>query len=467
MIDEDKGRDSCGVVGIYGDPNAAMHVYHALYTLQHRGQESAGIVSSDGKRIQSKKGLGLLTDVFSDGSLKTLPGHISVGHVRYSTTGSGRVQNIQPLIIEHMDGMIVVAHNGNLVNARTLRRAYQERGSIFQTSTDSEIVAHLLADPCRRNRSDHYASALGMLKGAFSFVLMTKNELVAARDPQGFRPLCMGKLGDAIIFASETCALDILDAEYIRDVEPGEVITVNESGIHSEFFAQGNAHAHCIFEHIYFARPDSNIFDHNVHHVRMDLGRRLAKDNPVDADVVISVPDSGNSAALGYSQESGIPLDHGFIRNHYIGRTFIMPTQSGRDFSVDVKLNVVKEVVQGKRVVVVDDSLIRGTTSKTRIKLLRKAGAKEVHLRISCPPTRHPCYFGIDFPTKGELIAANKSVDEIAKFLEADSLAYQSLDGLLACVNHPEGYCTACFNGKYPIEIEDKMEDKLALEENC
>jgi len=461
---EDKAKESCGVVGIYGDPNAALKVYHALYTLQHRGQESAGIVVSDGKKIQSKKGLGLITDVFDDDDLNRLPGHIGVGHVRYSTTGSGRVQNIQPLIMEHIDGLVVVAHNGNLVNARTLRRQYQESGSIFQTSTDSEIVAHLLADPCRRNRADRFESALGILKGAFSFVLMTEKKLIAARDPQGFRPLCMGKMGDALVFVSETCALDILGAEYIRDVNPGEVITVDENGMKSTSFANGNKHAHCIFEHIYFARPDSVIFGQNVHMVRMALGRRLAQDCPVDADVVIAVPDSGNSSALGFSLESGIPLDHGYIRNHYIGRTFIMPTQENRSSGVEIKLNVVKEVVRGKRVVVVDDSIIRGTTSKNRVRLLRQAGAKEVHLRISCPPTLNPCYFGIDFPTTTELIAAGKNWDEIAAHLGADSLGYQSIEGMLSCMDKPEGYCTACFSGKYPVEIEDRMENKFDME---
>jgi len=461
---EDKAKESCGVVGIFGDPNAALKVYHALYTLQHRGQESVGIVVSDGRKIQSKKGLGLLTDVFKDEYLNRLPGHIGVGHVRYSTTGSGRVQNIQPLIMEHLDGLIVVAHNGNLVNARTLRRQYQESGSIFQTSTDSEIVAHLLADPCRRNRADRFESALGMLKGAFSFVLMTETKLIAARDPQGFRPLCMGKMGDALVFVSETCALDILGAEYIRDVNPGEVITVDENGMKSTQFANGCKHAHCIFEHIYFARPDSVIFGQNVHMVRMALGRRLAQDCPVDADVVIAVPDSGNSSALGFALESGIPLDHGYIRNHYIGRTFIMPTQENRSSGVEIKLNVVKEVVRGKRVVVVDDSIIRGTTSKNRVRLLRQAGAKEVHLRISCPPTLHPCYFGIDFPTTKELVAAGKTWDEIAAHLGADSLGYQSIEGLLSCVNKPEGYCNACFSGNYPVEVEDRMENKFDME---
>jgi len=458
-------KEYCGLIGIWGDACAAARVYMGLYSLQHRGQESAGIVASDGRTLHSRKGPGLVTDVFKQGDFGALAGNSAIGHVRYSTTGSGRIQNIQPLVVEQIDGLLAVAHNGNLVNARTLRREYEERGAIFQTSTDSEIIVHLLANPEHRRLENSLPHCLGHLKGAFCFLFLTKDRLMAARDPYGFRPLCIGRYGDTTVIASETCALDIVNADYVRDVQPGELVVVDENGLCSETFGENATGrlSQCIFEHVYFARPDSNVFGENVHGVRVALGRKLAEERPADADVVIAVPDSGRSAAMGYSQVSGIPFDRGFIRNHYVGRTFIMPATDARQSGVEIKLNLVKDVVRGKRVVVVDDSIIRGTTSKGRLHQLRRAGAKEVHFRISCPPTRCPCYYGIDFPTDRELIAASKSVDEIAEFLEVDSLGYLSLDGLLSSVSDPQSYCTACFSGEYPVPPHEEM-DKHALE---
>ncbi len=467
MVLKRQAREYCGLIGIWGDPDAALKAYLALYAIQHRGQESAGIVVSDGQSVRSKKGLGLLTEVIQEKDIVDLPGHIAVGHVRYSTTGSKRIQNIQPLIIEYLDGLVTVAHNGNLTNARTIRREYEEKGAIFQTSTDSEVVAHLLADPKYRGSPNQLEECLAQLQGAFSFLIMTRDKLIAARDPYGFRPLCMGKIGDAIVVASETCALDLLHAEYIRDVDPGEVLIIGGEGISSHTFATApnGRRAQCIFEHVYFARPDSMIFGQNVHEVRTALGCRLAEEHPVEADVVFAVPDSGRSAAIGYARKSGIPYDRGFIRNHYVGRTFILPDQDARWSGVQIKLNVVKSVVNGKRVVVVDDSIIRGTTCKGRIDEIRRAGAREVHLRISCPPTRHPCFYGIDFPERSQLIAAAKSVEEIRQHAKVDSLGYLSLEGLLSAVSEPEAYCTACFSGEYPTPVDEDM-SKLALERN-
>ncbi|MFW5798962.1 MAG: amidophosphoribosyltransferase, partial [Planctomycetota bacterium] len=436
MSDNDKARHFCGLMGLYGAEDAAVKVYMGLYSLQHRGQESAGIVVSDGKSIQSHKGPGLVGDVFQKGVFDKLPGHLAIGHVRYSTTGSGRIQNIQPLVVELMDGLLAVGHNGNLVNARQLREHFQQRGAIFQTSTDSEIIVHMLSDPEYRRSPSPLAKGLSQLQGAFCFLFLTKDKLIAARDPWGFRPLCLGKLGEAWVVCSETCALDLIRAEYVRDVEPGEIVIIDAHGLHSEHFGHNdNGHvSQCIFEHVYFARPDSNIFGENVHHVRRLLGRRLAEEHPADADLVIAVPDSGRSAAMGYAEASGLPLERGFVRNHYVGRTFIMPGQESRTAGVDIKLNAIKDVVDGKRLVVVDDSIIRGTTSRGRLELLRRAGAREIHLRISCPPTRHPCFYGIDFQTQRGLIAAGREVDEICRMLELDSLGYLSHDGLLSGV---------------------------------
>ena len=445
---------------------AAEHAYMGLYALQHRGQESAGIVASDGRRIQSKKGLGLLSEAIKPTELAELAGHMAVGHVRYSTTGAKRVQNIQPLVIEYSRGVVAIAHNGNLTNARTLRRLYQSGGSIFQTSTDSEIIVHLLADPQYADAGDPLGQVLSQVRGAYSLLVMDASGLVAARDPYGFRPLSLGELEGGYVVASETCAFDLLDARFLRDVEPGEIVAFGERGLSSRHFApRGRSRlAHCIFEYIYFARPDSVVFGETVHNVRVRLGENLASTCPVEADIVFPVPDSGNSAALGYSHRSGIPLDSGFVRNHYVGRTFITPAKESRDSEVKIKLNVVRDIVEGKRVVVVDDSIVRGTTCRARIHSLRQAGATEVHLRISAPPIRFPCFYGIDFPHADELIAAEKSVEDIRQFLGVDSLGYQTIEGLIASVpGSKDSYCLACFTGEYPVEVKENM-DKHAME---
>jgi amidophosphoribosyltransferase len=415
--------------------------------------------------VKSAKGIGLVSDVFSQETLRGLVGHLGIGHVRYSTTGSPRIQNVQPLVVECSDGIWAIAHNGNLVNARALRQMYQEAGAIFQTSTDSEVLVHLLADPMCRTRPRRVARALGELKGSFAFVLMTKDCVMAARDPLGFKPLSIGRLGEGYVFASETCALKQVGAEYLRDVEPGELVVVDATGLHRSWFVEEERprFSQCVFEHVYFARPDSLVFGQSVHAVRMKLGMRLAVEHPVEADLVTAVPDSGNSAALGFSRQSGIPLDFGFMRNHYVGRTFIMPEADQRARSVDMKLAVVADVVRGKRVVVVDDSIIRGTTSRRRVCALREAGAKEIHLRISCPPTMHPCFFGIDFATKEELIASSRSIDEICRYTGADSLGYLSIEGLLSPFPDASHYCTACFSGNYPVDVS-RMKGKEALE---
>ncbi len=451
-------REECGIIGLYGVEHAARQAHLGLYALQHRGQESAGIVASDGEGIQSAKGLGLLAEAIEASALADLPGHIAIGHVRYSTTGARRVQNIQPLVIEYAGGIVAVAHNGNLTNARALRRRYEQKGSIFQTSTDSEVFVHLLADPEHLGAPDPLKEVLRHVRGAYSLVLLTATQLIAARDPHGFRPLCLGRLDGGYVVASETCALDLLGARFEREVQPGEVIFVDEGGLRVETFAEPRRGARCVFEYIYFARPDSVIFGETVHNVRVRLGENLAKGAPADGDIVVSVPDSGNSAALGYSRRSGIPLDIGFVRNHYIGRTFITPAEEARASSVRIKLNVVRDVVRGKRLVVVDDSIVRGTTSRARMATLREAGAREVHLRVSAPPIRRPCFYGIDFQHPDELIARDHSVEEIARFIGVDTLGYQSIEGLIDAVpGGPEDYCCACFTGEYPVELTEAM----------
>ena len=462
---QEKPRHYCGIFGVFGVKDPARIMHQGLFSLQHRGQEGTGMVVSNGTQVRSVKGMGLVQELVARKEFLDLQGHLGIGHVRYSTTGAPRPQNVQPLVVECIDGIWAIAHNGNLTNASQLRRSYQEAGAIFQTSTDSEVLVHLIADPMFRTRPRRVERALAELQGAFSFLIMTKDSVMAARDPYGFRPLSIGKLGSGYVFASETCALELVGADYIRDVLPGEVVTDEEKGIRSTTFCEpiSGSLGQCIFEHVYFARPDSTIFGQNVHDVRFKLGHNLAREAPVAADIVIPIPDSGNVAALGYSQESGIPLDYGFIRNHYIGRTFIMPTVGQRAESADMKLAVVPGVVRGKRIIVVDDSLIRGTTSRRRVQALREAGAKEIHLRISCPPTRHPCYFGIDFPSRSELVAADHSVEEICKFIGADSLAYLSLEGLRASVDHPSDFCNGCFTGVYPYPVTGEL-DKLAHE---
>ncbi len=464
MIHEtDHPREECGLFGIYGRNGASSVIYKGLFSLQHRGQESAGIVVSDGEKINSVKGRGLVNEVFGRHNLSSLEGTLGIGHVRYSTTGSSRIQNIQPLVVECVDGIWAVAHNGNLVNAAELRLKYQNAGAIFQTSTDSEALVHLLADPQYRMQPRRVERALAGLKGAFCFLLMNKSSVMAARDPNGFRPLSIGRLGDGWVFASETCAIAQTGAEFVRDVLPGELVVADENGLRSSFFSESEPHglSQCVFEMVYFARPDSVVFGRNVHETRVEYGMRLAKEHPVDADIVIPVPDSGNSAALGFARQSGIALDFGFIRNHYIGRTFIMPSQDDRSEGVDLKLSVLKEVVAGKRIVVVDDSIVRGTTVRKRVARLRSAGAREVHVRVSCPPCAHPCFFGIDFPTREELIASMHNVEQIRKFIEADSLGYLSVDGLLAPFKNKD-FCTACFTGNYPVSVDGAhLKDQL------
>jgi amidophosphoribosyltransferase len=474
---EDGIGHSCGLFGIYNVANAAEYAYLGLFALQHRGQESVGIVTSDGKKIRSHKAMGLVTEAFDGRDLtKELPGHIAVGHVRYSTTGSSRAVNIQPLVVDYSQGLLAVAHNGNLVNAKTLRDEHEAYGSIFQTSTDSEIIVHILAHPDIAGAKDGLATALRKIEGAFSLLFMTKDKLIAARDPHGFRPLVLGRLqiqpalgaiGETWVVASETCALDQIRAEFVREIEPGEIVTIDTQGVSSQFFSQSPKHAHCIFEHVYFARPDTILFGDPVHEMRLRSGAALAREHPADADIVIGVPDSGNSAAIGFAREAGLPFDKGLIRNHYIGRSFIKPRQIEREGVVRMKFNVVRSVVAGRRVVVVEDSLIRGTTFRGMTRLLRDSGAKEIHLRIACPPTRHACFYGIDFPSRDELVAGRlKMVDEICQYIGADSLGYLSVDGLLAAVSRPASeYCTACWTGAYPVRVTDEA-NKFKMENN-
>lgn len=450
----DRLREECGIFGIFGHRDAANLTYLGLYALQHRGQESAGIVISDGKRVRSQKGMGLVTEVFNQEVLEKLHGHLAIGHVRYSTTGSSSLKNAQPFLVEYSRGSIAIAHNGNLVNAQDLRNELEVSGSIFQSTMDSEIIIHLLARSRKKKLEERVAESLSQIKGAYSLLLLTEKELIAVRDPQGVRPLCLGQLEGSYVIASESCALDLTRAKFLREIEPGEIVFINEKGLHSFKPFPKTRHSFCIFEIIYFARPDSYIFGGNVHLVRKAQGRELAKEHPLEADLVMPIPDSGNSAALGFAEESGIPFEMGVIRNHYVGRTFIQPSPYIRDLGVRVKLNPVKEVLKGKRIVIVEDSIVRGTTSRARIKTLREAGAKEVHMRVSCPPLKYPCFYGIDFPTKEELIAATRSVEDIAKFVGLDSLGYLSLEGLFKAMPLPrEEFCTACFHGDYPIPI--------------
>ncbi len=460
----DNPREYCGLYGVYGVEDAAATIYRGLFSQQHRGQEGAGMVVSDGNTMHAQRGHGLVNEVFTENTLSRLLGDIGIGHVRYSTTGSTKIQNVQPLVAECVDGVWAVAHNGNLTNAVELRGKYQEAGSIFQTSMDSEVLVHLLADPHFRNRPQRVARALHELKGAFSFLLMTKGCVMAARDLNGFRPLCIGKIGDGWVFSSESCALAQTGAEYVRDILPGELVVADSTGLHSSLFGEPRKHlSQCVFELVYFARPDSTVFGSNVHKTRVAYGKRLSEEYPVDADIVSPVPDSGNSAALGYSLASGIPLDFAFMRNHYVGRTFIMPQQADRDAGVDMKLTVLPDVVRGKRIVVVDDSIVRGTTARRRIQFLREAGAKEIHFRVSCPPVAYPCFFGIDFPDREELVAGKMEREDICRYLGADSLGYLSVEGLLSPFKNRKDFCSACFTGEYPEDISS-MKGKESLE---
>jgi len=457
-------REACGVFGVFGHKDAAKLTYFGLYALQHRGQESAGIVSSTGKSIYEHKGMGLAPEIFNEPILNKLHGHLAVGHVRYSTTGSSVAKNAQPFVVSHAGKTLAIAHNGNLTNAREMRNDLEKKGSIFQTTMDSEIIVHLLARNIQRGIQEAMVKVVSQIEGSYSCVLMTEDSLIAFRDPNGFRPLCLGLLDEGYIVASETCALDLIEAQYIRDIDPGEILIIGEDKLKSIKPFPDRKKTFCIFEYIYFARPDSNIFGQNVYAVRKRLGKRLAQEYPVEADFAMPFPDSGNYAAIGFCQESGIPLEMGVIRNHYVGRTFIEPVQSMRDFGVKVKLNPVKEILNQKRVVIVEDSIIRATTSKMRIKTLREAGAWEIHMMVSCPPHRYPCYYGIDFSTRGELIASQHSVEEIKNFIGLDSLCYLSLPGMLEATGLDEdSFCLACFNGKYPVKPE-KGFSKLHLE---
>jgi amidophosphoribosyltransferase len=452
-------KEACGIFGIYGDPEAVQKTYYGLHSLQHRGQESAGIASSDGKEIHCFTGMGQVSRVFrqSRGVLDRLKNSIAIGHVRYSTTGSSSPLNAQPFLSEYSQGQVAVAHNGNLINASLLRDEYEAYGHIFKSSNDTEIVVHLMAKPSHIAKDKALGHVLNHLQGAYSLLFLFPDRIEAARDPYGIRPLCIGKTKEGYYcVASETCALDTLGAKYIRDVEPGEIVTLDKNGISSRFFVSPGTvkPAHCIFEHVYFAKQSSSVFGENVHLVRKRSGVQLAKEHPVEADVVIPVPDSGTSAAVGYANQSGIDFDMGFVRSHYIGRTFLAPSQHLRELAVRLKLAVVKETVKDKRVVVVDDSIVRGTTTKGKIRSLREAGAKEIHMRVACPPVAHPCFYGVDFPTTEELLTNKRSLDDIRDFLGVDTIGYISLDGLLSCASLPsDHYCTACWSGDYQIPV--------------
>ncbi len=452
-------KEYCGLFGIFGDPEAVQKTFLGLHSLQHRGQESAGIASSDGQNIRCFAGMGRVSRVFRAGGgvLDKLKNPMAIGHVRYSTTGSNSPLNAQPFLGEYSQGQVAVAHNGNLINAALLRDEYEAYGHIFKSTNDTEVIVHLLAKPTHVDNPDPLGHVLNHLQGAFSLLFLFSDSIEAVRDPYGIRPLSIGRTKDGCYcIASETCAFDMIEAEFVRDVEPGEIVTLNKDGLHSRFYVTPGktTPAHCAFEHVYFAKQSSRIFGENVHEVRKKLGAKLALEHPVEADVVTPVPDSGTSAAIGYANQCGIPFDMGFVRSHYIGRTFISPSQDMRDLGVKLKLSVVKDVVKGKRVVVVDDSIVRGTTTKGKIRTLREAGAKEIHMRVSCPPIAHPCFYGVDFPTTEELLASSRTLEEIRDFLDVDSIGYISMEGLLSCLELPgDHYCTACWSGKYRIPV--------------
>ena len=456
----DKLHEECGVVGVYGHPEAANLVYLGLYALQHRGQESAGIVASTHSKMRLEVGMGLVADVFDPIRILKLPGPLAIGHNRYSTAGKSELVNAQPCMINYSAGSLALAHNGNLVNAHAIRKELGSKGAIFQSTNDSEVIVHLMAQSKAETFVDRAAEALRQVSGAYSLVLMTKTELVAARDPHGFRPLCLGKLDGAYIVASETCVMDLIEAEFIREVEPGELILINDQGIQSFFPFKKVETKHCVFEHIYFARPDSFIFGEHVYTARKNMGRAMAQESPADVDLIVPVPDSGVVSAMGFAEESGIPFEMGLIRNHYVGRTFIEPQSQIRHFGVKLKLNPVKEIIAGKRIAIIDDSIVRGTTARKIVKMLRDAGAKEVHLRISAPPILHSCFYGIDTPTKEELIAHTHDLEETRQYLAADSLAYLSLEKMMEVLeNGKKKFCSACFDGNYPVPVTDKKTD--------
>ena len=463
----DKFHDECGVVAIYSHPEAEKMAYLGLHALQHRGQESAGIVTSDSMALRMHKDMGLVADIFTEDMLSKMRGTLAIGHTRYSTAGDSSLLNAQPIMVQSNKGMMALAHNGNLVNAQEIRSRMEAQGSIFQTNSDTEVIVHLIAQSREQTLPEAMADALRRVEGAFSLVMISPDRIFAARDPRGFRPLAMGRIPaqpgqkqDTIVFASETCAFDLIGATYEREVKPGELIVIGPEGMTSRFYAPAGNQSSCIFEHVYFSRPDSIVFSRFVQQSREELGRQLALEAPVDADIVVPVPDSGVTAAMGFSSESGIPLRFGLIRNHYVGRTFIEPRQTVRDFGVKLKLNPVRSLLEGKRVVLIDDSIVRGTTSRKIVRMIRNAGAKEVHMRISCPPTISPCFYGVDTPSKSQLIAANKSIEEIREYIGADSLSYLSLEGLKKACGEGEktSYCTACYTGKYPthwVDVED------------
>ena len=469
MTDFDKPRESCGIFGICDHPEAAPLTYFGLYALQHRGQESAGIATIRGDTIIEHKGMGLVSDVFDMNHLKLLEGRSAVGHVRYSTTGSSVLANAQPFLVRHRKKSYAVAHNGNIVNAHTLKDELEESGSIFQTTMDSEIFLHLFVKNLEYGFEQALVKSVSRLQGAFSFVMLTSlGEIIGIKDPYGFRPLCLGKLNGNYVLASETCAFDLVEAEFVRELDPGEIVIIGPDSIKSIKTSPASRRAFCIFEFIYFARPDSTFYGQNVYLTRKAHGRRLAQEAPVEADFVMPFPDSGTYAALGYSEASGIPFEMGMIRNHYVGRTFIQPTQSMRDFGVRIKLNPVKKLLKGKDIIIIEDSIIRGTTVRTRVKALRELGVRKVHMRVSGPPHRFPCHYGIDFSTRGELIAATKTVEELREFLGLDSLYYLSIDGLLNATEFksPENnFCKACFDGCYPVAFDTQL-SKDCLESN-
>lgn len=481
-MNQDYPKHYCGVFGIFGHPHAAELTYYGLYALQHRGQESAGIVVCDDQQFCAHRGMGVVSQVFDGDVLSRLKGSMAVGHTRYSTTGASHFRNAQPLTVDCKRGQIAIAHNGNLTNAAKLREELESAGSIFQTTVDSEIILHMMVQPMQSGHENNLVETVRRIEGAYSLVIMTEHELIGIRDPFGFRPLSIGKVGESWVLASETCAFDLIHAEFVRDVEPGEIVIIDKKGLRSiQAFPDQTRRAFCIFEYIYFARPDSTIADRNVYKVRVEMGRQLARENRISADVVVPVPDSGNCAALGYSLEAGIPFEMAFVRNHYVGRSFLQPTELIRDFNVRVKLNLIAELVKDKRVIIVDDSIVRGTTSKARVNNLKEAGAKEVHVLVSCPPHMNPCVYGIDFPDRSKLMAANYSLEQIRDYLNADSLAYLSPEGLVKSTGLPrDGFCMACFNGEYPVPYDpliaknimerrrervESLGDALALEE--
>lgn len=458
-------KENCGLIGIYGHPEAARMAYFGLYALQHRGQESAGIVTWDGQKLREQKGMGLVADVFQERHLsRELKGRIAIGHIRYSTTGASLLRNAQPFLIQFRNSHLAIGHNGNLVNTNELRRELERSGSLFQTSMDSEIFMHLVA----KNYEGHcleeaICKACLQVQGAYCLLMQVNHKMIGIRDPHGFRPLVLGRVGGTYVLASETCALDLLEAEYLREVEPGEMVIIENGKLSSRPIDQSKPRKACIFELIYFARPDSEVFSENVYLARKNMGRMLAREAPVEADFCMPFPDSGVYAAVGYAKESGLPYENAMIRNHYVGRTFIQPSQDMRDFGVKIKLNPVKEIIKNKKIVIIEDSIVRGTTIRSRIKKLRELGARELHLRVSCPPIRHPCYYGINFSSTGELIAANHSVKDIAKYIGLDSLHYLSINGLLEAVESRDGYCLACFEGDYPV-LADKSCLNICLE---